>query len=199
MGAVDRSGGLYFDKVEIVGATGEALIGQNAMAASIPVALASDQGSVAVKGNGDGATVTLTVTNGAYSIGDAVGGLITFANAVSVNGKSAYLDSIVLTGAVALAYELWLFNADLATPAADNAAMALAAADFPKVLGVIPISAADWFTANAGYLAACVRGIGLKVKAAAGVTSIYGYLKATVTTSPALTTMYITPSWAHHN
>jgi hypothetical protein len=82
--------------------------------------------------------VTLTVTNGVYSIGDVVGGLITFSDAVRPlvitpgppfaedRKRRVVVNSIKLAGVVAIPYELWFFNADIATPAADNAALGVA-------------------------------------------------------------------------
>lgn len=144
-----------------------------------------------VSGSGKSVTVTLTVTNGVYSVGDVVGGLITFANAVRANGKRAIVNSVKLAGVVAIAYELWFFTSDIATPAADNAALALAAADGLKFLGAVPIAASDYVTAQNSFNNATVRGVGLGVQAGA-TTSIYAYLKATAVTSPGTTTIYLT-------
>jgi hypothetical protein len=145
-----------------------------------------------VRGSGLSVTATLAVTNGAYSIADVVGGLITFANAVSANGKHAVINSIVLSGVAAIPYELWLFNADIATPAADNAAFTLVVADTLKCLGVIRITAGDYCAAQSAFNVATLAGVGKQVKAAAANTSIYAYLKATAVTSPGTTTLYLT-------
>lgn len=165
-------------------------LGQAAMAASVPVAIASDQSAVLTKNGSLEFSVNLTVTNGAYSIGDVVGGLITITNAVSANGKSAIIDSIVLAGATsAIVFELWLLNADLATPnVADNAQLALVAADVPKMLGVIPIAAANQYQGQNAIFCASVP-VALKVKAGAATTSILAYIKTTATTSPGVTAM----------
>jgi hypothetical protein len=142
--------------------------------------------------------VTLTVTNGAYTIADVAGGLITFANAVSANGKHAFVDSVVLAGVSAIPYELWFFNADIATPAADNAAFTLVAADTAKCLGVIPIATADYVAAQSAFNVATVRGAGLgPIKAGAATRSLYAYLKATATTTPGTTTLYLTVNFTY--
>jgi hypothetical protein len=135
---------------------------------------------------------TLTVTNGAYTIGDAVGGLITFTDAVREKGGNALIPSIKLAGVVAIAYDLWFMNANLATPAADNAAFTLVVADEPKILGVVPITAADYKAGPAAFNVATVRNVCLAVKAAATVQNIYAYLVATAVTSPGTTTIYLT-------
>lgn len=168
--------------------------GQALMAASMPVAIASDQTAVPTKGGGLSVTATLTVTNGAYTTQDVVGGLITFANAVSANGKECVLNSLELVGTTsAIAFELWFFNADLATPLADNAAFAIVAADQPKILGIVPISSADFYQAGVGGVyAASVPGIGRQMKAGAATTSLLAYMKHTTTTSPGTTSLFLT-------
>lgn len=148
-----------------------------------------------VRGTVKTCAATLTVTNGAYSVADVVGGLITFTNAVSAVGKSAVLNSVTLAGVVAIPYELWLFSADIATPRADNAVFGLAAADGALFLGMVPILASDYGAAQTSFNNATVRGIGLQVKAGAATRNIYGYLKATATTSPGTTTLYMTASF----
>ena len=139
---------------------------------------------------------TLTVTNGAYTIGDAVGGLITFTDLTSYFAKwasnSALVVSLKLAGVVAIPYDLWFMNANLATPAADNAAFTLVVADEPKVLGVVPIAATDYKAGPAAFNVATVRNIGLDIQPAAGATAIYAYLVATEVTSPGTTTIYLT-------
>ena len=147
--------------------------------------------AVSVKGTGFSIANTLTVTNGAYSISDVVGGLITLANAVSANGKSAIINTITLGGVAAIPYELWFLNADIATPRTDNGVFDIVAADEDKILGVVPIAAIDYNSAQSAFNFATIRGIGLQVKAGASATSIYAYLKATATTSPATTTLYL--------
>jgi hypothetical protein len=136
---------------------------------------------------------TLTVTNGAYTIGDVVGGLITFSGAVRQNGAYALISSVKLSGVAAIAYNLFFLNADLATPAADNAAFAWAAADTAKYLGHVQIAATDYLAdQTAGFNSATVRNVCLTVKAAATTQSIYAYLVATAVTSPGTTTIYLT-------
>jgi hypothetical protein len=115
-------------------------------------------------------SVVLTVTNGAYTIGDVMGGLITFPNAVSANGKHAVLYSVTLFGVVALLPELWLFNADIATPAVDNAVFNLAAADGAKYLGSYPLASGDSL-APANSFSAVTAHPQLMVKAGAATTS----------------------------
>lgn len=136
--------------------------------------------------------VTLTVTNGAYTVGDVVGGLITLPYATRRTGAPSFLHSLKLAGVEPIPYELWFLNVDLVTPAADNAAMTLVAADLPKVLGIVPITALDYCKAASAFYVACIRGVGLQVMPALGTQVIYAYMKATAVTSPGTTTIYLT-------
>ena len=135
---------------------------------------------------------TLTVTNGAYTIADVVGGLITFPYAVGENGGAAMVRTVKLAGVVAIAYNLWFLNANIATPALDNAAFTIVVADEPKYLGHVQIAAGNWVAAQSAFNVATVADVGLMVQAAAATQSIYAYLVATAVTSPATTTMYLT-------
>ena len=98
-------------------------------------------------GNDFSVTVDLTIDAGAYAIGDALGAAMTFAGLASANGKRAIVNTITLApndAMPALALNLWLLKADLATPIAKNAAFVYVAADAPNILGVQPITAADY-------------------------------------------------------
>jgi hypothetical protein len=130
------------------------------------------------------------VTNGAYSIGDVVGGLITFANAASAAGKRSVIHTITLSGVAAIPYELWFFASDIATPAADNAAFALVAADAAMCKGWIPIVVTDYATAQTAFSVATLRSVGFEFTCTA--TTLYAYLKATTVTSPGTATLTLT-------
>ncbi len=127
--------------------------------------------------NPGGTTIsaTPTVTAGAYSAGDAVGGVMTFANAVRYNGRSAVLNSVTITdkSKAAAELELWLFSATI-TEAGDNAPFTISDAELATCVGVVPIVAANYFAA-ADNEVACVRSVGLEFKCAA--TTLYGQLK----------------------
>ena len=136
--------------------------------------------------------VTMTITAGAYTIGDSVGGLLTFANAVRENGGGALISSIKYSAVTAIAYNLWFLNANLVTNAPDLDPFTLVVADQPKVLGVVPIAAADFQTGVAAFVTATVRNVCLMVKAAAATKNIYAYLVATAVTAPGSTAAYLT-------
>ena len=133
-----------------------------------------------VTGAGISISVTPTISAAAiYAAKDAVGGEMTFANAVRVAAGSAMINTVIIADNddEKAALELWLFSATVAE-AADNAAMDFTDAELLTCVGVIPISAGDYFSiADNGV--ACVRGVGLQFKCAA--TSLFGQLKCTGT------------------
>jgi hypothetical protein len=175
--------------------TGSGLTDTQLRATAVPVSgpLTDTQlraSAIPMKGVGFSIPVTLTVTNGAYSIADAVGGLITFAGAASAAGKRSIIHTITLAGVAALDYELWFFASDIATPAADNAALTLVAADVAMCKGVIPIAAADYKAPQSAFNVATLRSVGFEFACTA--TTLYAYLKAVATTTPGTTTLALT-------
>jgi hypothetical protein len=147
-------------------------------------------GNIAIVSKGFSIPVTLTVTNGVYTIADVVGGLITFAGAGSAAGKRSMIHTITLAGVAALAYELWFFGANITTPAADNAAFTLVAADAAQCKGVIPINTSDYFAPVSAFNVASLRSVGFEFTCVA--TTLYAYLKAVAVTSPGTTTLTLT-------
>jgi hypothetical protein len=97
---------------------------------------------------------TLTVsTSPAYTSGDAMGGMMTFANAAAVAGGSGLLlaaTALCKTPSLLPILELWLFDSTF-TPTADNSPFAPSDADMAKCLGVVPIAA--WYDDTANSLA----------------------------------------------
>jgi hypothetical protein len=92
-------------------------------------------------------------TSPAYTSGDAIGGLLTFANAAAATGGSGLILSataLCKTPALLPILELWLFNQTF-TPTSDNAAFAPSDADMANCIGVIPIAA--WYDDTANSLA----------------------------------------------
>jgi len=67
---------------------------------------------IVTSGNADTILATLTVTNGAYTIGDAMGGLVTFAGAARAIGGHVVVNSVKLLGVVttAIPVEVWFFT-----------------------------------------------------------------------------------------
>lgn len=123
---------------------------------------------------------TPTITAGAYHAKDAVGGKLTFANAARISGGKGVINSVTIVDDdnELAGLELWLYNQDF-TASSDNAAFDPTDADNENLVGVIPISSADYFSAN-DNACACVRGVGLEYQCVGG-TSLYGQLKCTAT------------------
>jgi hypothetical protein len=150
-------------------------------------------GDIGLAGTGFNVSADLTVDAGAYSIGDALATVATFANVVSVAGKHAVIHTIKLApnGAMpAIPFNLWLINAGLTTPVDKNAAFVLVAADTLKVIGCLPIAATDYLPSQTSWNCACLRNVGLEFQGI--TTSIYAYLVATETTAPVATSIRIT-------
>jgi hypothetical protein len=92
-------------------------------------------------------------TSPAYTSGDAMGGLLTFASAAAATGGSGLLlaaTALCKTPALLPVIELWLFDSTF-TPTADNSPFAPSDADMAKCLGVVPIAA--WYDDTANSLA----------------------------------------------
>lgn len=131
---------------------------------------------------------TPTISAGAYSALDAVGGKLTFANAAPVANGKGVINSVTIIDddKESAALELWLFSQDF-TNTADNAAFDPSDADLENCIGVIEISTAHYKTANDNGVAT-VPYVGIEFQCTNGGTSIYGQLKCTATPSYTATT-----------
>lgn len=126
-------------------------------------------------------TVTPTITAGAYSAGDALGGKLEFENAASVYQQSGIIRNVIITdkGKQSALVNLFLFNRDF-TPTADNAAFTISDADLLNCIGVINIVAANWFLAADNAVAtptALIPSFYFKLQDP-GDSSLYGQLVA---------------------
>jgi hypothetical protein len=103
-----------------------------------------------VGGNQLTVTVAQTVsTSPAYTTGDAVGGLMTVANAERVAGKGGLLLNVVanMKSAQTAQIDVFFFTANpTGSTCTDNAAFVLATADFSKLKGVVHLN--DWTAGN---------------------------------------------------
>lgn len=135
-----------------------ASLGQKAAAASTSVVLASDQGALTVTLGSEqvataGTTIaqTPTVTAGAYAAGDAVGGLLTFADAARVAGRGGVITSLVIVDDAGqdVELELWLFNQAF-TAIDDNDAWEPSEADLENLVAVLSTeeSSQGWLAAG---------------------------------------------------
>ena len=131
------------------------------------------------------ASVALTITAGAYSANDVVGGLLSFAVA-DTNGASGIIRGLRLTDGdnEKAACKLWLFSSAPST-IADNAAFAPSVADLQKCLGYLTIAAADYTTVNSNALAV-VDELSFDFSTANG--TVYGYLVCDATPTYTATT-----------
>lgn len=121
-------------------------------------------------------TVAQTVTAAsAYASGNAVGGLITFAAAARVAAGSGLIQSIVVNSKSlqSTQMDLVVFSANpTGSTCTDKNAVAVAAADFDKVLGVAHIT--DW-TALGTPSAGQAQNLAMPFALSAG-TTLYGCL-----------------------
>jgi len=112
----------------------------------------------------------------AYSTGDVIGTKLTFAASVLAAGGSGLVQSVNIDckSAQTGAMDLVLFNADpAASTFTDNAALAVNAADFDKVVGVVHIT--DWTNLGTPSFAQA-QNLALPFTLAA--TSLFGVLVA---------------------
>ena len=117
---------------------------------AVPVSIPASELHIGQVG-GEGITISQTPTvtaAGIYAAGDAVGGLLTFANAARVSGGGGVIKNMIIidddkeTGAL----ELWLFNQTFSATA-DNAPFTVSDADLENCIGVISTVNGDWFAA----------------------------------------------------
>ncbi len=129
---------------------------------------------VAATGYAATASQTPTITAGAYSAGDAVGGLLTFANMARASGGTIMVHTVIITDLadVKAALTLVLFDRTF-TATSDNAAFDPSDADLLNIVGIVPFTASDYGDFNDN--AAAVRG-SLGIVATLNGTSLFGQL-----------------------
>ncbi len=177
-----------------------ASLGQKAMAASLAVVVASDQSAIPISDGAGSLTVDGTVTAAAsenhigevggklvivsaipvvsttpaYTAGDAVGAVLSFASAVRVSAGSGYIESVTITDLAkqSASLDLFLFDANPSVPPTDNDPADIADADLVTCIGVIQVT--GHHTANDNGVS-CARAVGLGFKLASG-TTLYGML-----------------------
>ena len=125
-------------------------------------------------------TVSPTISTAIYASGDAVGGLLTFANAVR---KTSFTGTIVAAtlidaGAQSAALVLQLFDRTF-TPTADQAAYAPSDADIVNAIANIPFATADYVGGSANKVAH-VRNLGIPLVCLA--SDLFGQLFLTAGT-----------------
>lgn len=102
--------------------------------------------------------VTPTITAGAYSANDAVGGLMEFSDAVNTHARSGIITNLMIVDKAgqSAAMDLFLFDATF-TATADNAAWPTTNPTETVIgtncIGVITVASGDYKTYNGGTLA----------------------------------------------
>lgn len=119
-------------------------------------------------------TQTPTVGTAAYVAKDAVGGLLTFANAARASGGSIIVDSVTVVdkSQTMLSLELVLFNVTFTAPT-DSSVFDPTDAELLTCVGVIPIT--TWYDFNDNSVAHR-SGLGMNIVLAG--TSLFGALVA---------------------
>jgi len=132
-------------------------------------------------------TVTPTVTAGAYSAKDVVGGLLEFENAASVYRGSGIIRKVTIKNNANVADVLWL-NLFNQTPAviADNGPYDPTDAEMLTCIGSIPIVAADYTLGTDNAVA--TKLVEFPFVLASGGTSLFAYLSTVATPTYAATT-----------
>ena len=128
------------------------------MVGGVSVALGAGELHIGnIGAEGDTLVQKPVVTAGAYQVNDAVGGLLTFANAARVSGGGGVIKSLIIVDDALQSpqLELWLFNQTF-TAIADNAAWDPTEADLENLVGVITTDNGAWF-ATASHSAADVE------------------------------------------
>lgn len=139
-------------------------------------------------------SATPTITAGAYSAGDVVGGVMEFARLLGDHRRGVLKTVTVIDlGDQKAALTLLLFNAEPAGVAADNAAFALSAADAAKLVGKVNVAADDYETVGGEAVAVLdvadvVEGYaGANARDAVSVGTVWGVLVTTGTPTYAST------------
>lgn len=106
-------------------------------------------GDVGIVAEGGTISQTPTVTAGAYSAGDNVGGLLTFADAARVSGGGGVIKDVLLIDDAGqdAELELWLFK-ETFTPGSDNDAWAPVEAELHNLITVISTTDGHWIAAG---------------------------------------------------
>lgn len=111
----------------------------------------TDIGDVDVATGPAGITIaqTPTITAGAYSANDAVGGKLTFANAAQASGGGGILTNVLIVDDAGqdAELELWLFDQDF-TAMTDNAAWAPSEADLENLVAIVSTNDGTWRAAG---------------------------------------------------
>lgn len=178
--ASDDVGGVQYQRVKIaVGADGTAADlapGQVAMAASLPVVIASDQSAIPISGGVTATSVTVTPTceAAAYHAGDVLFDSVEIASAARANGTAVELVSLVardLDDQTAAALTLFFFNANTSL-GTKNAAPDIDDTEILTLVGMLTIPAASWVDVGASKVAS-LGNLGILMSPGGSTTSLW--------------------------
>lgn len=188
--ATDDVGSAHYQKIKIaIGADGavDGLLdyGQGAMAASLPVAIASNQSAVAVTpgatevhlgevgGNTAIIEVTLSLDTNIYASGDVLADTQEAATAVRVAAGKAILQSIVVVDKddQGQAMDIVILETNV-TLGVENAAVSISDANAVEICGIFNVSSGDYVDMG-GVQVATLTNIGAVVQAGTASTSLY--------------------------
>ena len=132
--------------------------------------------------------ITPTITAGAYSANEVVGGIQTLTGALRISAGTAILQSVTVRDLAAqnAVLQIFFFNANPATGTyTDNGAFDLDDTDSGLCIGKVIVNASD-YTSLADNSIATITGCGLPLKATTG-TSLYAIIRTTGTPTYAST------------
>jgi hypothetical protein len=124
-------------------------------------------------------SITPTITAGAYTAGDALGGLLTFASVVRTAGGHGEIVKVTIqdNAKQSAPMDLVLFNQTF-TATADNAPFDPTDADLANCIGYISVAATDYAEFNDNGVATKASGLQMpfEYKLAAAGSSLFGQL-----------------------
>lgn len=186
--ADDDVGGVKYQRVKLTpgpdGSAGHDVGGRDVDGGTSNAALFVDNRAKVVR-----IAVTPTIsTSPAYSVKDAVGGLMTFSNAVRASGGSCLIQALQIVDKDNTpqdsALDLVLFDRSITAPT-DNAIFAPSDAEAANCVGIIPVLAADYGDFSVNSIASRF-GLGLEV--VLNGTDLFGVLVARGTPTYSSTT-----------
>lgn len=126
-----------------------------------------------VGANDDVIDVTLSLDTSAYADGDVLADTQSMANVARVNAGTVILESVTVIDEDDQGMGLTLVFLDSNNAlGTENSAPNISDANARQILGFVKITTSDYIDLT-GVRIACVRGVGLEMKAAAGVTTMY--------------------------
>jgi len=161
--ATDDIGSIHYPYVKLVDGT---------LDSSTKVVYDANRGFIVQPNKLTRISLTPTISTSAYTAGDAVGGLLTFANAARFSGGGIRINSVVIVDKdqELAPFDLVLFDRTF-TATADNAVFAPSDADLANCIAVIPILSYANFSTNA-----VAYSTGPEVAAVLNGTSLFGQL-----------------------